>query len=204
MVPRKTPTRRKWTSLEQSSFHWLLPEPKVKRTLPVNPKVLMVLTQLQKLTRYATVTKRSQCSTLISYQPPKLSGNHLNSRNNQRVNSREPPNTDPKSRRLPKRRMLLPPKHLPPPELKMRRLSLIFKVLRLVQFSQSKSPTSSDRLRLPKEKHKPQRLSPKREPKSPLGNSNLMPRRSQLKESVTLPTKRVSKIRPDSIVTARE
>jgi hypothetical protein len=79
----------------------------------------------------------------------------------------------------------------------MRKLSLIYKLLKLVLFNQLRSHISSERSRLLKEELSLPKPLLREELSSPNGLSNLTSRRTLLKQPVLLPTRRALVINPD-------
>jgi len=190
MVLKLVLIRKNLISSVALSFHWLSLELEVRRAFPVKVAHSMVLIQLQMLIKYASVILKRNSSINLSLEPQRLSGNHQNCRNNQKVNLRELQNTQLKSKRLPKKRKL-PQLKLPLlPESRMKKLSQISKAPRPVQFNQLKNHTSSEEPRLLREDWSLPRLLPREEHLLPLGNSNSMWRGGQPILPVLLLTKR--------------
>jgi hypothetical protein len=93
MVLNLMPIRKNSISSELLNYHWLLLAPRERRALTVMPLLSMELTQLQMPIKSASATQKRNSSIRVSSEPPRLSGSHLNLRNNPKVSSREPPNT---------------------------------------------------------------------------------------------------------------
>lgn len=181
MEPRLEPTRKHLISSEPSSFQWLFPELTERELSNAMPLPSTVLIQPQMLTKHASVINRRNSLTNLSLLPPELSGNHLKLSLNLNPSSREPLNTQVRSKKSPRKRKE-PPRNLQLPlVLRTTKPLLISKPPRLVPFNQLKKPTSSERQRLSQKDKLALRPSPRREPLLTLTNSNLMLRRPQHK-----------------------
>jgi len=90
MVPRMVLTKNHWTSSQLLRFQWLLQEPEVNNLLLVPlPPSMELIQQLIKI-RHVSVIRTRNSSIRASSRPQNNSGDHPNSSNNQKVNSRRP------------------------------------------------------------------------------------------------------------------
>merc|ERR1712216_937832 len=101
---------------------------------------------------HASVTRRNNSSTNHLLLLLRLSGSHLNLNLNQKVNLREPLNTQVKFLRLPKKRSPQLKNQQLLPVLKTTKPLLISKPLRFVLFNQLKKLTNSEKPRFNKRK----------------------------------------------------